>query len=141
MVGVRRGPRADLGDAATTGRFAEQRVKELRQLRFGASETKCQSCQQLYPASDLDRYLWCPNCRLAVRRRGAVWGRLVGVISSLGVGSYLYVRVQPSTRFLAIYVLILGLTYVLTSRIAVAVIQGYYRARGSVAETPPPESE
>jgi hypothetical protein len=76
-----------------------------------------------------------------VRRRGAVWGRLVGVISSLGVGIYLYVRVHPSTRFLAIYVLVLGLTYVLTSRIAVAVIQGYYRARGNVAETPPPGSE
>jgi hypothetical protein len=107
-------------------------------VRFGAEETNCRSCQQLYKASDLDRYLWCPDCRAAVNRRGARWGWLVGAVASIGVAVYLYVRVHPSGRFLAFYVLILGMTFILTRRIAVAVNHGYYRSRGGapVPRTP-----
>ncbi|UCC47972.1 MAG: hypothetical protein JSV41_10880 [Gemmatimonadota bacterium] len=101
-------------------------------MRFGADETHCRSCQQLYAASDLDRYLWCPSCRREVKRRGSRWGRLVGFVASLGVATYLIVRVHPSPRYLMIYLLMLLLTYILTSRIAVSVTHGYYRARGSV---------
>jgi hypothetical protein len=101
-------------------------------LRFGSVDGTCQSCRSIYPASDLDRYLWCPACRKAVRARGVRWGRLVGVVASLGVALYLVLRVHPSARFLAFYALMLGMTYLLTSRIAVAVVQGYYRSRGTI---------
>ena len=100
-------------------------------MRFWADETTCRSCQRLYSADDLDRYLWCPVCRAAVRRRSAVWGRVVGLISSLGVAAYLLIRVDPSRRFIAFYLLMLALTYLVTGRIAAAVVQGYCRARGS----------
>ena len=105
-------------------------------MRFGATEGSCQSCNQIYPASDLDRYLWCPTCRKAVRARGVRWGRLVGGLAALGVAGYLALRVHPSTRYLAFYALMLGMTYLLTSRIAVAVVQGYYRSRGSISDSP-----
>jgi hypothetical protein len=105
-------------------------------MRFGASEGSCRSCQQIYPASDLDRYLWCPACRKVVRARGARWGRLVGILTSLGVAVYLAVRVHPSTRYYAFYALMLAMTYLLTSRIAVAMVQGYYRSRGSISASP-----
>jgi hypothetical protein len=105
-------------------------------LRFGASEGSCQSCNQIYPASDLDRYLWCPACRKAVRGRGVRWGRLVGSLATLAVVAYLALRVNPSTRYFAFYALMLGMTYLLTSRIAVAVVQGYYRSRGSINSSP-----
>lgn len=107
-------------------------------MRFGSVEGSCQSCQGLYPASDLDRYLWCPACRKAVRARGVRWGRAVGGLSMLGVALYLIVRVNPSTRFFAFYALMLGMTYLLTSRIAVAVVQGYYRSRGTIGATRAP---
>lgn len=100
-------------------------------MRFRADETTCRSCQRLYSGNDLDRYLWCPECRRAVRRRSAFGGRLVGLIASVGVAAYLLIQVGPSRRFIAFYLLMLGLTYVLTSRIAAAVVQGYCRARGS----------
>ena len=100
-------------------------------MRFRANETACRSCGELYPASDLDRYLWCRDCRRAIHRRGAFWGRVVGVLTSAGVACYLFLWVHPSPRFLAFYLLMLALTYVLTSRIAVAVVHGYCRARGS----------
>lgn len=104
-------------------------------MRFGSVEGRCQSCQGLYPASDLDRYLWCPACRKAVRARGARWGRALGGLAMLGVALYLVLRVNPSARFFAFYALMLGMTYLLTSRIAVAVVQGYYRSRGTIGSS------
>ncbi len=100
-------------------------------MRFGASETNCCSCQQLYPASDLDRYLWCPDCRTAVRRRGTHWGRLVGIVAGVAVAVYLVLIVKPM-RLNLLWALPPLMTYVLTNRIAVAVVQGYYRSRGSI---------
>ncbi len=107
-------------------------------MRFRDADVECRSCAQLYPAGDLDRYLWCPDCRGAVRRRGARWGRLVGVAASLGVAAYVLIKyylvleVRPSRSLMPLYFLMLAVTYLLTSRIAVAMVQGYYRARGSI---------
>ncbi|NIR45142.1 MAG: hypothetical protein GWN99_12220 [Gemmatimonadetes bacterium] len=110
-------------------------------MRFGSSEASCTSCHQLYAASDLDRYLWCPNCRKQLERRGTKVGRAVGVVASAGLAAYLVVEVHPSARFVAIYLLLLVMTYTLTSRIARAVVQGFYRSRalGGVVETENPE--
>lgn len=110
-------------------------------MRFGASETNCRSCQQLYPASDLDRYLWCPGCRKIVRKRGAIWGVVVGLLASLGVAAYLWLNLTLQSRFLAFYLLMLALTYLLTSRIAHAIVYGYYRSRGGLSQSYPQEPE
>ena len=109
-------------------------------MRFGASETNCQSCQRIYPAYDLDRYLWCPDCLAAVRRRGAHWGRLVGIVAGVAVALYVVLIVKPM-RMNLIWALPPLMTYVLTSRIAVAVTQGYYRSRGSIQVQVPSEPE
>ena len=110
-------------------------------MRFGASELNCRSCQELYPAGDLDRYLWCPRCRKEVRRRGITWARGVGFLASVGVAFYLLLRVQASSRYLPFYLLMLAMTYLLTSRIAMAVVQGFYRARGRVVDRVAGEDE
>jgi hypothetical protein len=62
----------------------------------------------------------------------------VGALASAGLAVYLLVRVHPSSRFLLVYLLLLVMTYTLTSRIAVAVVQGYYRSRA--VETPEQEN-
>lgn len=114
-------------------------------MRFRDAEVACRSCQRLYPASDLDRYLWCPECRRAVRRLGARWGRGVGLAASIGVAAYVLIRyylvldVRPSQQLLPLYFLMLVITYVLTSRIAVAVVQGLYRARGGLEPPKAPD--
>ncbi len=100
-------------------------------MRFGATETNCRSCQRLYPASDLDRFLWCPDCQAAVRRRGARWGRLVGIAAGVAVALYVVLIVKP-TRLNLLWALPPLMTYLLTTRIAVAVVQGYYRSRGNI---------
>jgi hypothetical protein len=64
-----------------------------------------------------------------------MWGRLVGVVAGLSVALYVVLAVRPS-RLHLLWVLPPLMTYVLTSRIAVAVVQGYYRARGSVVGAP-----
>jgi hypothetical protein len=102
-------------------------------VRFGSTEAACTSCREIYPAGDLDRYLWCPDCRDKLRQSGIGWGRLVGLVAATGLALYLYVRVSPSPRFILVYLLLLAMTYSLTSRIAMAVVQGFYRSRGSYA--------
>ncbi|MDP2576679.1 MAG: hypothetical protein V3U38_02705 [Gemmatimonadota bacterium] len=89
----------------------------------------CRSCHELYAASELDRYLFCPPCRQQIRRRGASWGRIVGLAASVGVAAYVVVAAQPSRPYLFLYALALALTYVLASRIASSLVQGYYRAK------------
>jgi hypothetical protein len=110
-------------------------------VRFGASETNCRSCQQLYPASDLDRYLWCPQCLRTVRKRGAMWGRIVGLVASVGVATYVWLNLTLQSQFLVFYLLLLAMTYLLTSRIVHAVVHGYYRSRGGMIEPSPQEPE
>ena len=103
-------------------------------MRFGASETNCRSCQQIYPASDLDRYLWCPKCLKGVRKRGSSWGRAIGLLAGIAVALYVVLAIKPS-RLTLLWAVPPLMTYVLINRIAVAVVLGYYRARGSVAES------
>ena len=109
-------------------------------MRFGASETNCQSCQRIYAADDLDRFLWCPECRAEVKRRGVRWGRLVGIVAGVAVALYVVLIVKP-VRLNLLWALPPLMTYVLTSRIAVSVAQGYYRSRGSIKVETQSESE
>ncbi len=104
-------------------------------MAFGSDEAACRGCHALYPSSDLDRYLWCPRCREAVSRRGAVWSRTVGVLASLGVALYVAVALSPQ-RSLLLYVPVLIITYVIAARIARGVVRVYYRARGGAAGGP-----
>lgn len=70
-----------------------------------------------------------------------MWGRAVGVLASLGVAIYMVLRLTVQSRFLFFYLVALGITYLLTSRIAHAVVHGYYRSRGGMGEPKPPEPE
>ncbi|UCF20043.1 MAG: hypothetical protein JSU87_01120 [Gemmatimonadota bacterium] len=80
----------------------------------------------------MDRYLWCPACRNEVRRHGIAWARGIGIVACAGLATYLLLRVHPSRSYLPFYLIMLAMTYLLISRIAMAVVQGYYRARGRV---------
>lgn len=110
-------------------------------MKLGSTEMTCAGCQQLYATSDLDRYLWCPNCRSKLKRRGLRLGRLVGIAAAAALAAYLVLRVRASARFLAIYAILLVMTYTLTSRITLAVVQGFYRSRtlAGTAEIDKPE--
>ncbi|MGD2153681.1 MAG: hypothetical protein PVG79_10475 [Gemmatimonadales bacterium] len=68
-----------------------------------------------------------------------MWGRVVGLLASLGVASYLWLNLTIQSRFLAFYLLLLAMTYLLTNRIAHAVVLGYYRSRGGMIEPSPPQ--
>ncbi len=76
-----------------------------------------------------------------MQRRGALWARSVGLAASLGLAVYLWLSLTLRSQFALFYLLMLALTYLLTSRIAHAVVLGYYRARGSVSPGPAPGSE
>jgi hypothetical protein len=53
----------------------------------------------------------------------------------------LWLNLTLQSRFLAFYLLLLAMTYLLTSRIAHAVVHGYYRSRGGMIEPSPQEPE
>ncbi len=102
-------------------------------MRFAASEEiPCRSCHELYEGSDLDRYLWCLPCRSAMRRKAAFWARSTGLLTSLAIGLYVAFSVQPARSRLTLYALLVAATYLLANRIAMALVIGFYRARGGM---------
>jgi hypothetical protein len=70
-----------------------------------------------------------------------MWGRIVGLLASIGVAAYVWLNLTIQSRFLAFYLVMLAMTYLLTSRIAHAIVHGYYRSRGGMIQPSPGESE
>ncbi len=68
-----------------------------------------------------------------------MWGRVIGLLASLGVATYLWLNLTMQSRFLPFYFLLLVMTYLLTSRIAHAVVHGYHRSRGGMIQPSSPQ--
>lgn len=99
-------------------------------MRFRGEETACRSCQEIYPTSDLDRQMWCLECRRSTARRGALVGRLSGLLVAAAVGLYIIAAIDPSGQYLLLYAVVVALSYVLVGRIVRSLVQGFYHARG-----------
>ncbi|MEX2569989.1 MAG: hypothetical protein WD737_01720 [Gemmatimonadota bacterium] len=99
------------------------------------SDYPCANCGREFPTTDLDRRLWCPDCRKAVIRRATWAGQAVGLVTALALSIWIYTLVGPAPRFLIVYVIMIVAAYFflykLTQRVAFEII----RSRG----VPPPE--
>lgn len=108
-------------------------------MRVSLGETRypCRNCGREYPASQLDRRLWCPQCRAEVVRRSSIVARLVALGAALALAAWIFYLVGSSPRFLIVYVVMVVAAYLfiykLTQRVAFEII----RARG--VPPPPPE--
>ncbi|MBI4538907.1 MAG: hypothetical protein HY704_05270 [Gemmatimonadetes bacterium] len=87
----------------------------------------CTRCGRQREAHQLDRILWCDDCRRAARRHAALWGRLSAVAAAVALILWITFAVRPSNRFLGAWAGIVVAAYWLGSRAAREVIFGITR--------------
>ena len=56
----------------------------------------CQRCGRPKDTLELDRLLWCEECRLDARERAAMWGWGEGFVFAALVAAYILVVVRPT---------------------------------------------
>jgi DNA-directed RNA polymerase subunit RPC12/RpoP len=92
------------------------------------SEYPCRNCGRPYPGGQLDRRMWCPDCRRIVIRRATLVGRIVGLLTALGLAAWIFSMVGPSPRFLMAYLVMIVAAYFflykLSQRVAFEIIRG-----------------
>lgn len=97
---------------------------------FGEGRIECANCHRAYPASKLDRRMWCPDCRGIVIRKAALIARIVSFVSALALTGWVVYLVGSAPRFLIIYAVMVVAAYFfvykLTQRVAFEII----RSRG-----------
>jgi DNA-directed RNA polymerase subunit RPC12/RpoP len=107
-------------------------------LAWRESLHECSNCQRPFPGNQLDRRMWCPDCRKVVIRRATLVAQAVGLLTALSLALWIYILLGPSPRFLVAYAIMVVAAYFflfkLTQRVAFEII----RARGV---PPPPEAE
>jgi hypothetical protein len=102
------------------------------------NEHPCRNCGREFPGNRLDRRMWCPECRKVVIRRATWAGQIVGLVTALSLGLWIFSQVGPSPRFLVAYLVMVVAAYFflykLTQRVAFEIIS----SRGV---PPPPETD
>jgi DNA-directed RNA polymerase subunit RPC12/RpoP len=102
------------------------------------SEYPCRNCGREFPGAQLDRRMWCGDCRRVVIRRATYAGQAVGLLTAIVLAIWIFSLVGSSPRFLMAYLVMVVAAYFflykLTQRVAFEII----RSRGV---PPPPEAE
>lgn len=91
---------------------------------------ECQNCHALYPRSELDRYLWCPDCVESAVRAARRWGRVAALAVALALALWIVFGIRPSPQFRYLWAAPVLVTYLLVARIVQTIVLGVYRARG-----------
>ena len=53
-------------------------------------------CLEMSPRADLDRMLWCDDCRLAVHSRATRKGWVVGFVVAVALSLWIWLYIEPS---------------------------------------------
>lgn len=113
-------------DAGDRPRFRASRPGEGED---GEERARCSACRELYPHDDLDRRLWCPECR----ERGERWTRIgshaTALVVTISFGAW--VALTASTEVLSkwAWLLPLAAAYYLGWRIGRELSRGLLRLR------------
>ncbi len=95
---------------------------------FRDSDFACANCGRGFPAKQLDRRNWCPDCRREVIRRATLAARVIAFVAALALGLWIFTMVGPAPRFLMAYVVMIVAAYFflykMTQRVAFEVIRG-----------------
>lgn len=98
----------------------------------GEEHVACRNCAEPHPASDLDRWLWCPSCALGLERRARRGQHLIAALITLPF--FIWILVEGTGGVLPTYAWALPLlaAYYLGSRIGRVLIRNYLRSRRDV---------
>jgi len=103
------------------------------------SEVTCVRCLEVHDTSELDRLLWCEDCRAVARARAQRIGWMGGIALAALVSAYIWFVVQPSDLISRLWIVIPVATIWLGGRIVSEITYGVMRFqnRRAIEATPP----
>lgn len=103
--------------------------------------TTCVRCLQQKELEDLDRLLWCRECREKARERAAFWGWVVGGIFAALLALWIWFYIQPSSLIIGGWIATVVAAFWISGRAAREVAYGVmrYRNRKAADAFPPTE--
>lgn len=90
---------------------------------------RCRRCRRVRTTDELDRTLWCDDCRLAERRRAAWIGRAAAFVGAVALSLWIAIQIQPSDQFLVLWALVIIVAFYLFSRLGQELVYGVIRVR------------
>lgn len=90
---------------------------------------RCHRCRQVRTTDELDRMLWCDECRLAERRRAAWLGRAIAFGAAVALSFWIAIEIRPSRDFLVLWALVVVVAFYLLSRLGQELVYGIGRVR------------
>ena len=96
-------------------------------------DVTCVRCLVVQEAADLDRLLWCEDCRELAQARSMDRGWWVGGAVAALLGAYIWIGVEPSRALMGAWVGITLAAFYLVSRMTKEVLYGLERVRNSRA--------
>jgi hypothetical protein len=106
-------------------------------------EVTCVRCIELRDQVQLDRLLWCDDCRRRARERASWWGWAGGLTFGVGVAAYVWFVIRPSDLIVGGWVATLAAAVWIGQKVAREMIYGGMRFRNAraVEATPPAAAE
>lgn len=106
--------------------------------RYPEEELTCIRCLRAIDKNDLDRLLWCDECRHSARRKATLYGMLAGALIAVVLGLWIWLVVEP-TVFVGGWVGAVLAAWWLGAKVARELLFGIMRFRnGKAVEASPP---
>lgn len=104
--------------------------------------TTCVRCLEGKDLEDLDRLLWCSECREAARERAKKWGWAFGGVLAVLLALWIWFYIRPSTLIIGGWIATVVAGFWLGSRVVREVAYGAMRYQNrKAAEAVPPREE
>jgi hypothetical protein len=108
--------------------------------RYPEGDVTCVRCLRVFDVLELDRLLWCEECRARARRRAGRWGWLIGFAFASLLALYVWVTIRPSAELIpAAWVATFVAAVWIGARVGREIVYGAMRFRNARAvEAVPP---
>lgn len=104
-------------------------------------EVTCVRCLQTRDQVDVDRLLWCSECRALARNRASWIGWAGGFLFGAGVALYIWVVIRPTDLVIGGWIATVVAAIWIGSKVARELIYGVMRVRNAhAAEAAPPDT-
>lgn len=108
--------------------------------RYPEEELTCVRCLQTWHRTDLDRLLWCEECRAIARGRASRIGWMAGVVLAALLAGWIWLVVQPSRDLvLGGWIATVVAACWLGAKITREIVYGFerFKNRRAIEATPP----
>ena len=105
------------------------------------AEITCVRCLEVKDQMDLDRLLWCDNCRARARNRAGWWGWLGGGLFGAGVALYVWAFIGPTDLVIGGWIGTVVAAVWIGAKVAREIVYGAMRFRNAHAvDAMPPDA-